>query len=433
MKKIRALRVQRVFRFAISIVRDYPVRGLIFIAVVSAVFCVAYFIIPYLFRVQYKKVPADALSAKALAVEIPAKKEIGFVATHLATPEAVKGIYMTSCVAGSKTLRENLAKLIDDTELNSVVIDIKDYSGGLSFIPQSAELKKFLSDRCYASDMPEFVASLHKRGIYVIGRITVFQDPLLAEFHPDLAVKKKSDGTTWKDYKGISFTDPGSKEVWEHAVAIAKESYAIGFDELNFDYIRFPSDGPMSDIYFSWSDGKKKSDVLAGFFSYLNGQLKPLGVVLSADLFGMTTTNIDDLNIGQVLENTLPYFDYVSPMVYPSHYPPTFLGYKKPAEYPYEVVKYAMDSAVRRTIATTTLANVWGEKPISTTTKPFLYRKNAFNSAKIRPWLQDFNLGATYTAEMVGKQIKAVYDAGLTSWMLWNASNKYTKEALEQE
>src|SRR3989344_9160178 len=107
-----------------------------------------------------------------------------------------------------------------------------------------------------APDMQEFIKMLHEKDIYVIGRITVFQDPFFAKRRPDLAVKKASDGSTWKDYKGISFTDPGSKEVWEHIVSIAKESYAIGFDELNFDYIRFPSDGPMSDIAFPWSKNR---------------------------------------------------------------------------------------------------------------------------------------------------------------------------------
>ncbi|MEK9201846.1 MAG: putative glycoside hydrolase, partial [Patescibacteria group bacterium] len=130
------------------------------------------------------------------------------------------------------------------------------------------------------------------------------------------------------------------------------------------------------------------------------------GVVISADLFGMTTTNTDDLNIGQVLERTLPYFDYIAPMVYPSHYPKTFLGFSNPAEKPYEVIKYSLDSAVTRA---------------STTPQ------------KIRPWLQDFDLGAVYTKEMVRAQIQATYDAGLTSWMLWDAANTYTRGALLPE
>ena len=198
-----------------------------------------------------------------------------------------------------------------------------------------------------------------------------------------------------------------------YAVVLAREAYSIGFDEINFDYIRFPSDGDMADIYFPFSEqfihqdtGWGKAGVLRGFFSYLKRELKKDSITISADLFGMTTTNKDDLNIGQVLEDALPNFDYIAPMVYPSHYPPTFIGFANPAEKPYEVVKYSMDEAVRR--ASTT--------PL-----------------KLRPWLQDFDLGAVYTPEMVRAQIQAVYDSGLTSWMLWDAANTYTQGALLPE
>lgn len=338
-----------------------------------------------------------------------------FKVTHIKTPEQVKGIYMTSCVAGTPYIRDGLVKLIEETELNSVIIDIKDYSGHLSFLSENEELQKVISKNCRAFDMKEFIGTLHEKGIYVIGRITVFQDPLLAKERPDLAVKKRSDtSVVWKDFKGLSFTDPGAKDVWDYHVKIAKESYAIGFDELNFDYIRFPSDGPMTDIYFSWSDGRKKTEVLGEFFAYLHKELSPLGIVMSADLFGMTTTNSDDLNIGQKLEVALPYFDFIAPMVYPSHYPKNFLGFENPASHPYEVIKYSMDEAVKK-------INVFNATVAST------------SPLKLRPWLQDFNLGATYTPEMVRAQIQATYDSGLNSWMLWNASNRYTEDALTSE
>ena len=349
---------------------------------------------------------------------------------HLPTPEQLKAIYMTSCVAGTPAFRAELVRLIDETELNAVVIDIKDYSGYLSFVPKDEALKDSISPRCVARDMKEFLKTLHDKSIYIIGRITVFQDPVLTKRRPELSVKKKSDGTTWKDYKGLSFTDPGAKDVWDYHVAIAKEAYAIGFDELNFDYIRFPSDGPMSDIAFSWSGTRAKAEVLEEFFAYLSEQLKPTGAVISADLFGMTTTNTDDLNIGQVLERAEPYFDYISPMVYPSHYPPHFLGMDNPNHYPYEVVKYSMDSAVKRFLATTTPVSLRDVLPLATTTKPFLYPKEVQEIHKLRPWLQDFDYGGTYDIPEVKAQIQAVYDAGLTSWMLWAPSNHYTRGAL---
>ena len=335
------------------------------------------------------------------------KKE--FIATHVKTPEAVKAVYMSACAASASSFRDSIVPLIEDTELNAVVIDIKDYSGSISFATGDSRFDKLLKKGCFVPDMREFIASLHAKGIYVIGRITVFQDPQMANARPDLAVQKK-DKTVWKDFKGLSFIDVGASEFWDYIVALGVSSYKAGFDELNFDYIRFPSDGNMNDIYYPLSEERLLADpdfgkahVLEEFFSYLKDHLAGTGVVISADLFGMTTTNTDDLNIGQVLERALPYFDYIAPMVYPSHYPKTFLNLQNPAAHPYEVVKFSLDSAVTR--ASTT-------------------------SQKIRPWLQDFDLGAVYTKEMVRAQIQATYDAGLTSWMLWDAANTYTKEAL---
>src|SRR3989338_8185179 len=201
--------------------------------------------LPLFFRSSY--IPAlPAAGELAIAAGEP-------LVPHLSTPEPLKEIYMTSCVAGTPAFRAELVALIEETELNSVVVDIKDYSGYLSFVPKGETLREFVSSRCVAPDMKEFVEKLHNKGIYVIGRITVFQDPVLTKKHPEYAVKKQSDGRVWKDYKGLSFTDPGSPEVCDHHVAIAKEAYALGFDELNFDYIRFPSDGPMGDISFTRS------------------------------------------------------------------------------------------------------------------------------------------------------------------------------------
>lgn len=328
---------------------------------------------------------------------------------HLPTPVPVRGVYMSSWVAGTPSIRERLLELIDDTELNTVVIDIKDYTGKISFPTDNPTLLATGAQENRIPDVKELIALLHSKGIYVIGRIAVFQDPYLTTKRPDLAVKKASDGSIWTDYKGAKWLDSSSREVWHYAVEISRESARLGFDEINFDYIRFPSDGNMRDIAYPFFDklGVSKSENMKQFFVYLREQLDDSGIPLSADFFGMTTTNTDDLNIGQILEDGLIYFDYIAPMIYPSHYPPTFLGYKNPAAHPYEVIKYALDGAVRRAIAI-------GQP-----------------KEKIRPWLQDFNLGATYTAEMVKKQKQATYDSGLDSWLLWDPSNKYTRGALE--
>jgi hypothetical protein len=231
----------------------------------------------------------------------------------------------------------------------------------------------------------------------------------------------------WKDRKGISWLDPCSKEVWDYIVKIGKESERVGFDELNFDYIRFPSDGDMKNISYNFCpDGFSRADMMENFFKYLSRQIKNIGIPISADMFGFVSTNIDDLNIGQVLERASPYFDYICPMVYPSHYPPTYNGFKNPAAHPYEVIKLAMDTAVKRL-----LNQEAGLSPFATSTPQFSDSDTKRIGSKIRPWLQDFDMGATYDAMMVRKQMQAVYDAGLDSWLLWDPSNKYTREALD--
>jgi len=403
---------------------------------------------PSFFSVSYQNEEIngkDEIKADIVVSEKNIKNKV----SHISTPDSVKGIYMTSCVAGTPSFRESLVKLVEETELNSIIIDIKDYSGTISFRPENLDLMHAWENaRCGAGDMKEFIKSLHDKEIYVIGRITVFQDPHMATLRPDLAVQKSSDGSTWKDNKGLSFTNPAKKEVWDYHVALAKESYNLGFDELNFDYIRFPSDGPMKDISFPGVNGRSKAEVIETFFSYLHSALKDTGMKTSADLFGMTTTNTDDLNIGQVWERTLPYFDYVMPMVYPSHYPRNFNGWANPNTVPYELIKFVMDSAVKRTISQTTPVETLNGKQIyneveefdyeknATTTKKIfsgLYEKKPYDKNKARPWIQDFDYGGNYGPTEVRAQIQATYDVGLNSWIIWDPSNKYTRDALKSE
>ncbi len=409
-----------------------PHRGTLFVAGAVAIgaFSLLNFGLPSLVRSTY------TASVEGAPAEVEKDPNAPPAVRHLKIPEPLKGIYMSQCVAGTKSFRERLVKLIDDTELNAVVIDIKDYTGNISFPSDHPKLKSAALKGCGARDMREFISSLHDKGIFVIGRVAVFQDPHLVAERPDLAVRRASDGAVWKDYKGITWLDAGAKEVWDYNLAIANEAYhQYGFDEINFDYIRFPSDGNMKDISYPWSTGRKKPDIMHDFYKYLHDNLvAPASSVkdrpiISADLFGMVTTNTDDLNIGQILENALPYFDYIAPMVYPSHYPSGFNGWKDVNAHPYDIIKFAMDRAVIRTEATTTKIALPGAEIVATTTPP-LYGKASFSKAKLRPWLQDFNYPVPYTPEMVRAQIQATYDAGLTSWLLWDAANKYTPSAL---
>lgn len=409
---------------------------------ISGVFALAYIALPALMSVSYTQSAGAATATSSAQGQGVSTKPL---VMHMTTPEAVKAIYLSQCVAGTPSFRDSLIKLIDETELNAVVIDIRDYTGKISFPTDNPALSDAVSKSCGAPDMQAFVELLHKKGIYVIGRITTFQNPYWTSIHPEHAVQKKSGGV-WKDYKGLAFVDVGAKPYWSNVVELAKESYALGFDELNFDYIRFPSDGPMSEADYTYDVGKTKEQALEEFYQYLSAELKSTGAVLSADLFGFVSSNKGDLGIGQVLERALPYFDYISPMVYPSHYPSGFNGYKNVNDHPYDVVKYEMDYAVARTVASTTTIGTLAEVPImrevivpagldsagslratTTTLVPTgEYKKAVYSAHKIRPWLQSFDYPVAYTPAMVEAQIKATADAGLDSWIFWDAANKYT-------
>ncbi len=357
----------------------------------------------------------DAVAAKP----VPPKPAV----SHIKTPEPTYAIYMSQCVVGTPTFRDKLVSFIDDTELNAVIIDIKDYTGKIAFTTDNPVLADSVSDACGARDMRAFVQTLHDKGIYVIGRITVFQDPYYTKLHPSAAVQSASTGTPWKDYKGLSFIDVSHKPYWDYVAELSRVAYEdFGFDELNYDYIRYPSDGPMKDARYV---NNNKAESIELFLKYLHEHVAPTGAAMSADLFGMTTTNSDDLNIGQQLERTLPYFDYVAPMVYPSHYPKNFRDLGNPNNHPYEVVNISMLAAANRTVATTTLIETLDGRAIASTS-PQLYTKESYSKLKMRPWLQDFDYGKDYTRADIEAQIQATYDAGLTSWFFWDPANKYT-------
>lgn len=343
--------------------------------------------------------------------------------THISTPDSVRAVYMSQCAAGTPSFRTSFLKMLDETELNAIVIDIRDYSGKIAFPTNNPVLKDMVSDECGARDMKEWIQVLHDRNVYVIGRITVFQNPAYTKLHPEQAVQHTGGGV-WKDRHGLAFVDVGAKEYWSTVVELSKESYALGFDELNYDYIRFPSDGDMKAAVYSYDVGKTKAEALEGFFKYLHDNVKPIGVRMSADLFGYVTVHDDDLGIGQVLERALPYFDFIDPMVYPSHYNSGFAGLKDVNSDPYKIVAISMKTAVERTIATTTKNYSFDAIPIASTS-PQLYEKKSYPASAMRPWLQSFDYPVEYTPAMVAAQIKANEDAGLTSYLFWDAANKY--------
>ncbi len=363
----------------------------------------------------FTRTPFSAARTKP-TVPVPKRTPVIQAPQPLANPpEIVNAVYYTGWSAGLNRRINYLIELRRSTGVNAVVIDIKDFSGLLSYRVAAPEAERYKAVRATVRDIDALVERLHREGIYVIGRITCFQDPVLAHARPELAVHQLSKlnrpltpASLWLDHKGLAWIDPAAKPAWEYIAAIGRDVLSHGFDELNFDYIRFPSDGDMKDMYYPAWDGKTpKHAVVRTFFSYLRKRFPAARI--SADLFGLATVSDDDLGIGQVIEDAYTQFDFVCPMVYPSHYARHFHGFRNPAEHPYEVVSYSMEQARAR------LETVKSKH------------------AKLRPWLQDFNLGAKYTPAMIESEIAAVRDSlgeNYAGFMMWAPSNVYTREAL---
>ena len=315
-------------------------------------------------------------------------------------PDKIMAVYLTSWSASDSSRIDYVIDLSKETEINAVVIDVKDWSGRIPYDTNISLADEYGAERIIIKDMKGVINRLHKEGIYAIARVTVFQDPVLASKRTDLAVKSL-DGGIWYDYNGLAWIDPNKKEGWDYNIAVAKDAISQGFDEINFDYIRFPSDGNLNNMDI---DSSTEREVIQSFYQYLRSELE--GIRISADLFGLTTVNSDGLGIGQVIEDAYQYFDFVCPMIYPSHFASGFIGFESPAEHPFEVVPYSMAKAK--------------------------IKLDGYNS-KLRPWLQDFNLGAVYDIEKVYLQIKAVKEI-LTDdyygYMIWSPTNWYNEEAI---
>lgn len=348
-------------------------------------------------------------------------------------PETVRALYATSWSASSAEKMAYLVDLVSSTAANAIIVDIKDYSGIISYTPPADQAELLAKAAEYGaltnriSDINGFVENIHGQGIYLIGRVTVFQDPILAAARPDWAVKDPI-GAIWKDNKGLSWLDTANQEVWGYHLAIAQDLFKRGFDEVNFDYIRFPSDGQgiKSLVFPAWDKTQTKREVVASFFRYLRENLPDKKI--SADIFGQTTVSSDDFGIGQVIEDAYRYFDYVAPMVYPSHFINGFIGFANPAEHPYEVIKYSMEGAARRYVDYQ--AAIFRNATSTVATSTLVLK------SKLRPWFQAFDLGADYTPEMVRKQIAAMnevksrYPEIFDGYFLWSPKNNYSAAAI---
>jgi hypothetical protein len=393
-------------------------------AVLLAAGYAAFVFLPEARAREYVPGGVAAEEAPALA-ELPPAPEV----TRVPLPDPVRAAYITSCYAASPELRGKLVKLAEETEVNALIIDVKDWSGTVSFEIEDPALAAAFAggEGCTVPDMKEFLAELGEKGIFRIARVTVFQDPLYAKANPSQAVQR-ADGSVWQDRKGIAFVDAGAKPYWEKVVGLAKASYELGFDEINFDYVRYPTDGDVSAAVYPYSGERLKLDeenvkasVLREFFAYLDAEIEDGAPYTSADFFGMTTNAADDMGIGQILEDGLTYFDFLAPMVYPSHYPHGWNGYGNPNDNPGGVVRDAMRFAVDRANALATAS-----------TTPAAVRAKV-SPKQLRAWIQDFDYGGDYDAADVRAQIDATAEVGAPGYMLWDPSNRYTPAALQAE
>ncbi len=324
-------------------------------------------------------------------------------------PDAVKGIYLTAWSAGSPRKMAKVLKMLDDTELNTVVIDVRD-TGEMYFktgIPLADKVKKCESLAVPHPDRLFKELAAHK--VWPIARVACFRDNYVPIAYPELAVQFPN-GKPWKDRSGHSWLDPYNKKNWEYIAQTVDFAINIGFPEIQLDYVRFPSEGKSKTQVFpgqkSYPDPKAlPQDVIPAFANFIRQRVKSRGAMFSADIFGIISSSKSDQGIGQELEKLAAPFDAISPMVYPSHFHKGEYGIKDPNQSPYDILIKSLGDYKKRV----------PDKPV-------------------RPWLQDFNLlGYHYGPEQVRAQIKAVNKLGYKEWLLWNAGNKYTESALERK
>jgi len=330
------------------------------------------------------------------------------------TPVKVKGIYVTGPRAGNETYMKELIELVNTTELNAMVIDIKNDHGEITYNMGLDIANEIDAPINYIGNMESLIAQLKAKDIYLIARIVAFKDPILAKGKPEL----NQDGSIFKDKDGLSWVNPYKKEVWDYLIAVAKEAVELGFDEIQFDYIRFSTDSGMKQVDFGEeAKDKTKIDAITEFTKYASEQLKPQGVYVSADVYGAIIDSEVDANIvGQDYVQMSKYLDYICPMIYPSHYADGAYGIKYPDLEPYNLILQALKKS---------------EEQLNEI-------KEGSHKAVVRSWLQDFTAVwltkyKSYGPEEIRAQIKAVYDAGYEEWILWNGNNNYTEGGLIKE
>jgi hypothetical protein len=358
-------------------------------------------------RSSVKKVAARAYGYTRAELDIPARRKDDTFELRL-KPFLPKALYLTVYGIGDKKLRESALKLIDETEINSLVIDVKGDRGLIPYrssIPLASEIgaQKVIT----VKDMKSAVQALKNRGIYTIARIVVFKDNLLGLARPELAIKT-SDGKIWHDRENLVWVDPSKKEVWDYAVSIATEAAKNGFDEIQFDYVRFPDHKGL--VFSIPNTEENRISTISGFLAEARKRLAPYNVFVSADIFGYVAWNLDDTQIGQKIDKLAPAVDYISLMLYPSGFQWGIPGYRNPVANSNRIVYLSLKKAHERTKLPT---------------------------IRFRPWLQAFRDYAFdrrhFTGVEIREQIKAVEDLRSDGYMLWNPRNIYSSNGLKKK
>jgi hypothetical protein len=319
-----------------------------------------------------------------------------------AASPAVRALYVNRFAAQSARRMPALIALADSTEINALVIDVKDEMGP-NYTSEHDVIARNTISLGKLRNVRALTDSLRAHGILPIARIVVFKDSVAARLNPQWTIRRP-DGSIWRDHKGLAWVDPYNREVWEYNLAVAEEAVRLGFGEVQFDYIRFPE--PYKSLprqVFPADKGQSKPDAIAELLKVANERLDKLGVRSTADIFGLVTTVAGPLEVAQHWERLSPVTDVLLPMVYPSHYPRGSLGVAHPNGQPYDIVYRAIKRARER------------DQKLGIT-----------GPENVRPWLQAFSLGKPdYGAEQVRQQKQAVYDAGYDGWVLWHPGSKY--------
>jgi hypothetical protein len=313
-------------------------------------------------------------------------------------PNEVRGVHVTMALAGLPgKLNDYIA--MKASGLNAIELDVKDENGEIGF-PVKVPLAQRVGAALRYYDAQRAVAKIHAAGLYLIGRIVAFEDPILSAGVPQLAIRR-ADGSRWLTNGGLGWTNPYDRRVWKYNVDIAEQAAKLGFDEIQFDYVRFPSDGDVSQIRYPGRHAQPMGWTIPMFVKYASSRLRPLGVRISVDVFGLSATR--NLGIGQFPSRIAPYVDAIYPMVYPSHYVSGEYNIVDPDSRPGTTVAYSLrDFRIA----------VQGRR------------------ARLIPWLQDFSLGRRYTLADVQDQIQAARLEHSKGFMLWNATGAYTVKAL---